>query len=190
MSDYQVTGARLTVPFTSRGRAGRIEVGVHPNQDPVASGHTFLAPGVDPVALQGFPIVTAAVHLDVVGPAGVFGWVQLVTQRLERGEIHRAIDAVDWMAPLCAFGYLPTFLDAPANPGDRDVTWSADTFLVQLPDVSRTRRLQPLGGFQWGYRLAGGRPAGLLPLRTADAAGWRDLRVVLGREHPGWATED
>ncbi len=189
MSSYEITGARLTVPFQTGGRdghTGRVEVVIRPNDDPVRSGHTSVIPEVEPAALQGFPVVTAHVLLDVVGPAGVFGWVQLVTQRLDRGRIHRAIDAVEWMAPMCAFGYLPTFMDAPATPGDVDTVWSADTFLVCLPDVSRTRHLQPLCGFQWGYRTVDGRPAGPLPLRTADAAGWRDFRVVLEREYPDW----
>lgn len=189
MSSYEVTGARLTVPFETRGRHGRVEVVIRPNSDPVKSGHAFISPELEPVALQDFPVVTATVQLDAVGPAGVFGWVQLVTQRLDRGEIHRAIDAVEWMAPMCAFGYLPTFMDAPATPGDVDTTWSADTFLVQLPDVSRTQRLQPVCGFRWGYRTVSGRAAGFLPLHTADAAGWRDLRVVLEREYAGWRTD-
>ncbi len=189
MSSYEVTGARLSVPFETRGRQGRVEVVLQPNDDPVKSGHTFIAPSIDPAALQGFPVVTASVHLDAVGPAGVFGWIQLVTQRLGRGQIHRAIDAVEWMGPMCAFGYLPTFMDAPATPGDPDAIWSADTFLVQLPDVSRTHHLTPLCGFQWGYRMAGGGQGGLLPLRAADRAGWRDLRVVLEREHPSWRAD-
>lgn len=189
MSSYEVTGARLTVPFESRGRPGRVEIAIHPNDDPVKSGNTFITPEVEPAALRDFPVVTATVRLEAIGPAGVFGWVQLVTQRLDRGEIHRAIDAVEWMAPLCAFGYLPTFMDAPATPGDVDTTWSADTFLVQLPDVSRTRRLQPLCGFRWGYRTKDGRAAGLLPVHAADAAGWRDLQVVLERDHPAWRTD-
>jgi len=189
VSSYEVTGARLTARFQTRGRDGRVEVVIRPNEDPVRSGHTFIAPDIEPAALAGFPVVTASVHLDAVGPAGVFGWIQLVTQRLDHGQIHRAIDAVDWMAPMCGFGYLPTFMDAPATPGEADTTWSADTFLVQLPDVSQTKQLKPLCGFQWGFRTVDGKPAGLLPLRAADNAGWRDLRVVLEHEHPSWRAD-
>ncbi len=189
MGDYESIGARLTLPFTARGTSGRVQVMLRRNDDPTTSGHDLVfSPGSNLAALQGFPIITARIEMDAPGLSGVFGWVQLVTQRLALGRIERTIDAADFMAPFCAFGHLPTFLDAPANPGDADMTWGADTFLVALPDVSVTRVLQPLAGFRWGYQLVGGRPARSLPLAAADGSGWRDLRVVLERDHPGWRT--
>ena len=37
-------------------------------------------------------------------------------------------------------------------------TMPADTWLVAVPDIIRTRCLEPLAGFRWGYRLRAHRP--------------------------------
>ncbi len=67
------------------------------------------------------------------------GWVQVITRSFDNDV---SVDALPFLAdagPLYAYGYLPTFFDAPANPDHPDGEWRADTFLVIAPDVMRTR---------------------------------------------------
>src|SRR5579875_130643 len=119
-----------------------------------------------------------------------FGWVQTI-RRTESAK--RAVIAeVDLPAclgsdgvPMMAFGYLPSFYDAPANPHHPDGIWRASTFLVAIPDLVRSRVLEPVAGFGWGYRLAGGKPAPL-PVEPLGTKAWNDSRRLLAGTHPRW----
>lgn len=88
-------------------------------------------------------------------------------------------------SPLAGFGYLPTFFDAPANPDHPDGEWVAETFLVALPDIARTRRLAAVTGFRWGYRLAAGIPAPL-PAAPIGPQRWEARRPMLTSAYPSW----
>ena len=92
-------------------------------------------------------------------------------------------------SPLAAFGYLPVMFDAPANPDHPDGEWIAETFLVIVPDIGRTRRLVALTGFRWGYRLASGRPTPL-PVSPIGPERWQANRPMLKEAYQDWSFLD
>ena len=160
------------------------------NDDPVAIGHPLVAAPFDPEAFRGFPVVRASVEYEGAGLFAVMGWVQVIRHFDEHGgEVDLAVDRFPLGAedsPLYTYGYLPTFFDAPANPDDPDGVWRADTWLVVVPDIVRTRRIAAVTGFGWGYRLRSGRPE-LLPLTRLSRSEWLALLPRLRVEHPRWA---
>ncbi len=92
----------------------------------------------------------------------------------------------DLDCPLFAFGYRPEVFDAPANPDHPDGRWRAETFLVAVPDLARSRRLVAVTGFRWGYDLVAGRPAPL----GAEPIGpehWEQHRPGLTAKYPTWS---
>lgn len=174
----------LSVPFEVRGQRGLVNVRVVANDDPWASGHQLLVPDLVAESFRGFPICTATLRYHGQGINAIMGWVQLATRDFD-GLV--SVDALPFHAeasPLFSYGHLPTFFDAPANPDHPDGVWRADTFLVIAPDVIRTRSLVPVAAFTWGYRLSGGYPDPLDPVRRD--ADWSDHRGVLQKSYPDW----
>lgn len=174
----------LSVPFEVRGQRGLINIRVLANDDPYASGHELVVPGLDAEAFRGFPICTATLRYHGQGLNAVMGWVQVVTRSFDRNV---SVDTLPFLAdagPLYAYGFLPTFFDAPANPGQPDGVWRADTFLVVTSDVIHTRTLEPIAAFTWGYRITGGYADPVDPARRS--ADWTDHRAVLTKRYPDW----
>jgi predicted RNA-binding protein with TRAM domain len=177
----------LSVPFECRGHRGLISIRVLANNDPWASGHQLVVPDLDAESFRGFPICTATLRYHGQGINAIMGWVQLITN-IEAATRSTAVE-VDASpiqpGPLYAYGHLPTFFDAPANPDHPDGVWRADTFLVIVPDVMRTRVLVPIAAFRWGYRLVGGHPDPLDPERRDSD--WSEFKAVLSAAHPDWS---
>ncbi|GAA0944318.1 hypothetical protein GCM10009554_38400 [Kribbella koreensis] len=172
----------LSVPFEVRGQRGLINIRVLANDDPYASGHQLVVPGLDAESYRNFPICTATLRYHGQGINAIMGWIQLVTRS---GVV--TVDAPAFTAdasPLSAYGFLPTFFDAPAHPEDPDGVWRADTFLVIVPDVIHTRAVEPVAAFTWGYRLHGGYADPLDPARRS--ADWQDHRATLAARYPYW----
>jgi len=182
------TGASLVLPFALRGATGRVDVEVLPNTDPVRMGQPLVAIGFDEERFRGFPVVRASITYSGEGIRAAMGWIQVIRHI---GADRVAEVAVDRFplgpddSPLYAYGYLPTFFDAPANPDHPDGVWQADTWLIAIPDVIRSRRVSPVTGFRWGYRLESGRPS-LRPLTRLALPDWRDLLPALRDEHRRW----
>jgi hypothetical protein len=159
------------------------------NDDPVRLGHPLVAQNFDAHRFIGFPVLKATIEYAGVGLNAAMGWVQVIGHYDANGNAGDVV--VDRFplgpedSPLYTYGYMPTFFDAPANPDHADGTWRADTWLVAIPDIIRTRRLGPLAGFRWGYRLRAKRPE-LLELEALTSAEWRALLPQLRREHPRW----
>ena len=178
----------LSVPFEVRGQRGLINIRVLANDDPWASGHQLVVPDLDAEAFRGFPICTATLRYHGQGINAIMGWVQVVTrtESAARSTVV-SVDTLPFLAeagPLYAYGHLPTFFDAPANPDHPDGEWRADTFLVIAPDVMHTRVLEPVAAFSWGYRLTGGYPDTLDPARRDP--GWPEYKAVLAGTYPDW----
>ncbi|TCC50842.1 hypothetical protein E0H75_11795 [Kribbella capetownensis] len=175
----------LSIPFDVRGHRGLISVRIVPNDDPWASGHQLVVPDLNAEAFRGFPLCTASLRYHGYGIKAMMGWIQLVTRDFD-GDI--SVDRAPNLNPADPFytyGYLPTFFDAPANPNHPDGTWRADTFLVIVPDVIRSRTVAPVAAFTWGYRLEAGRPT-LLDVTPLASARWSGHRSVLEAAHPTW----
>jgi hypothetical protein len=171
----------LSIPFKARGLDGTINVRLRANTDPVRTGHGLVAPDADLDTFRGFPICTATLTYAGEGLHAWFGWIQIITVAGDA-----MVDLADIVpGPFYTYGYLPTFFDAPANPHHPDCEWRADTFLVQVPDVARTRRAEVVAGFSWGYRLRQRQPEPSA-LDGLQAAGWAGHRDLLAAEYPDW----
>jgi hypothetical protein len=90
------------------------------------------------------------------------------------------------VSPLYAFGYCPTFADYPANPHHPDRDWLADAFLTGIPDIARSRVLEPAAGFRWSYRLEAGRPTELFTPQRVGTDTWQHHRPTLRETYPTW----
>ncbi|GAA1599102.1 hypothetical protein GCM10009789_61440 [Kribbella sancticallisti] len=178
----------LSVPFETRGHRGLVNIRVLANDDPWASGHQLVVPDLNAEAFRGFPICTATLRYHGQGLNAIMGWVQLVTSTdAATGSTAVVVDGFPFLAdagPLYAYGHLPTFFHAPADPGRPDGEWRADTFLVVVPDVINTRVLEPIAAFRWGYRLVGGYPDPLDPERRDPD--WSGFKAVLSTTFPDW----
>ncbi len=179
------------LPFTCRGDPGTVQVHYGVTSDPAAAGFDLVAAGFDEVRFAGFPAIRAEVSLDGEAYRAVVGWLQVISRAVAAsGDLSVQVDLPPLLAaadsPLAGFGYLPTFFDAPANPDHPDGDWIAETFLVAVPDIARTRRLAAVTGFRWGYRLAAARPTPL-PVEPIKPERWDAHRLMLASAYPSWA---
>ena len=159
---YQSPDPALVLPFAARGGAGSVHVHYGVTEDPAAVGFDLAAVGFDAEKFRGFPAMRAEASFNQTGYRAMFGWIQLVTTT-HAGHADATTVSVDLApmlasddCPLAFFGHLPTLFDAPANPGHPDGQWVAESFLVAVPDIARSRRLAALTGFRWGYQLTAG----------------------------------
>lgn len=182
----------LVLSFACRGQTGKVAVHYGVTADPVGVGFDLAAAGFDEPRFRGFPVIRAELSFGDKGYRAVFGWLQLI----RHGHADEAVPEVDLPpilaecgSPLAVFGYLPTMFDAPANPDHPDGDWVAETFLVAVPDIARTRCQTALTGFGWGYRLASGRPVPL-PVSGISPDRWQANQPVLGAKFPDWSFLD
>jgi hypothetical protein len=180
----------LVLPFTCRGGTGAVDVHYGVTVDPVGVGFHLVASGFEEKRFRGFPVIRAGVSFEGDGYLAVFGWLQVVSRRIvASGEVDVVVDLPPMLAgadsPLAGFSYLPTLLDAPANPDHPDGDWTAETFLVAVPDIARTRCLTALTGFRWGYRLVAGKPAPL-PVSPIGPDRWKACRPKLEEMYQTW----
>jgi hypothetical protein len=176
----------MILAFDAHGHPGTIEVAYETEGDPDVIGFDLVAIGYDdPERFRGFPVMHASVTYKGTGYRGVFGWIQVIN--CDDVDVPSFLRDTD--SPFAAFGYLPAFYDAPANPDHPDGLWVAEAFLVQAPDIARTKRLAPLAGFRWGYELTDGRPTSLRPA-SIGVDRWNAVAKVLGSQYPDWTFLD
>jgi len=178
----------LTVPFTARDHEGRVVARYGTTQDAIATGFPLIASDLEPARAHGYPWIDAEVEYDGPGYRMIFGWLQVVERIDSSGTEHLDVDVFpvfsDLDSPLAVFGALPRWYDAPANPHHPDGTWTAESLLVAIPDVTRSRILTPVAGLRWGYELTGGKPVPL-PLEAAPDA-YQQRRPYLTQRYPRW----
>ncbi len=166
-----------------------MRISLSTNDDPVGIGHPLVARNFDATTFTGFPVLHASIDYEGAGLFAAMGWIQVIRHIDPSGsETDVAVDRFPLGpddSPLYTYGYLPVFFDAPANPDHPDGIWQADTWLIALPDIVRTRRIAAAVGFRWGYRLTAGRPE-LLKLQSLDRSEWIALLPRLRAEHPRW----
>lgn len=179
--------------FRLRGRPGRVFIRYEVNEDPARWGYPLL--GLDSLVelSRGFPVVQAEVQHDAQGYAAMLAWIQVVRMTdLDSGGRTDLVDVAPQLAgldlPYLSFGVRPVLFDAPSTTA-RNADWDADSFLVVTPDALMTRRVQPLCGFGWGYKLRDGDPAAA-PVHELGAAAWRRDSGFLAARHPSWTFED
>jgi hypothetical protein len=180
----------LRLPFRLRGFEGRVEVFCEANHDPRGLGFGLLELPFALERVKGFPVCRAEVGYAGSGYHAVMGWIQLVSVREASGRSWTEVDLMpnhrDLETPFAAFGYLPTLFDAPGpNPPRSDETWLAESFLAACPDVARSKRVQGVAGFSWGYSLEAARPS-LLEVAPLGPERWLAHLPHLEARFPSW----
>jgi hypothetical protein len=180
----------LVLPFQCRDGNGEVRVDYGITDDPAGAGFGLIATGFEQERFRGFPAVLATVSFSRHGYLAMFGWVQVITRTdTATGHADTAVDLppilADLDCPLYTFGYRPEFLGAPVNPAHPDGRWRAETFLVAVPDLVRSRRLVAVTGFRWGYDLVAGRPAPL-PAEPIGPERWEQHWPRLRAKYPTW----
>jgi hypothetical protein len=182
----------LILPFLLRGHAGRVLVRYGANRDAAALGFGDLGLPFEIGLAHGFPVCEAEVEFAGSGYFAAMGWIQVVTveaiapERFSFAEVdtYPALRSAD--SPFVTFGHLPRFFDAPGpNPPRTDETWTAETFLAVCSDVARTKRVQPVLGFRWGYQL-GSMCATPKLLEIAIQDDWIRCTATLEEQFPTW----
>lgn len=179
----------LSIPFQLRDRSGSVSVSMRSNDSFGEAGHHLLDASLSPDAVAHFPIITAVLEYVGYGPRAWCGWLQVLHIDRAGEPTEHIVDAINVTgsdAPLYCFGYLPTFADAPASPGHRDMDWRADTFLVAMPGVIGASALQRLCGFRWGYDLRDGKPQRLRGPIVTGTGEWNDCRPIVSAAYPDW----
>jgi hypothetical protein len=190
----QTVNRRTT--FELRQAAGYVEITYAVNEDPARWGFDLLHLDFDINAARGFPVMEARAKLAREGYAALLGWIQVIdyTVTHESGP-----EEMVWIAPdvspqvreantpYTSFGIEPVIFDAPAFT-EKNVDWTARTFLTYTPDCLMTPIVEPLCGFTWGYVITDGvvTPKDLEPAVLDD---WIAARKVLRLRLPTWTFE-
>ena len=190
--DFSSSALRMSIPFLLRGFEGNIQVRYEANTNPEGWGFGLLNLPFDLEPVKGFPVCEAKVEYGGPGYYATMGWIQLVTvNETLSGETWTAIDQTPNQhgleLPFMDFGQKPTMFDAPGpNPPRSDEIWLAETFLAVCPDVGRTRTVEAIAGFSWGYCLEQMRPT-LLPVEICSLEHWNRHLPYLKETFPSWA---
>ena len=188
---FSPSALRLKIPSVLRGFDGQVSVHYEANTDPQAWGFGLLTLPFDLELVKGFPVCEAFTEYAGPGYYATMGWIQLVTvKETLSGEMWTAVDQMPNQhgleLPFVEFGQRPTMFDAPGpNPPRSGETWLAETFLAICPDVGRTRTVQAIAGFSWGYRLEQMRPT-LLPVEICSSERWNEHLIYLKETFPSW----
>jgi hypothetical protein len=178
----------LRIPFSLRGVAGRIDVSVRRNTDPVAIGYAVLSYGLPVDFARDFPVCRATVAYPADGYAAIFGWTQLVSSTDSADSVFE-MDPIaiyrDVATPFAWYGVRPELFDAPARDSRGDMEWEAHSFLCISPDAVLTRRVQAIAGFRWGFGIAGGE-IGLTPPAPLRSPAWDRHLGILRTSYPDW----
>jgi hypothetical protein len=179
-----------TLSFHLRGLSGRVQVHYGVNDDPQRWGYDKLGLDFDVDVARGFPVMEARVEYAAQGYAGFLGWIQVVRYQVGEGSEPTVVapdvppQLKDSGTPYLSFGIEPVLFDAPAFT-ERDVTWTAWSFLTQTPDLVMTRVVEPVCGFRWGYVVRDGIPSAT-ELAPASREDWFDVSEKLREQFAGW----
>ena len=172
----------MQIEFRLRGIDGTVEVTNERNERPELVGSGSMA--------KGFPFCDATVDYPARGYDAVLGWIQLVKSgdNTSHGREFE-IDPLDFLGevphPFCWIGLGPHLFDAPSRTLDRDLDWSAHSFLCVPDGGADGMEAHALLGFSWGFRIRDGQVLldGLALLSDAD---WDEHRAVLAARYPSW----
>uniref|UniRef100_UPI0040568C4C hypothetical protein n=1 Tax=Acetatifactor sp. TaxID=1872090 RepID=UPI0040568C4C len=80
--------------------------------------------------------------------------------------------------PYFAFGYPAELFDAPCNNlnGNEKLTWTAYTYLVDLPSRMNDGKMQYVTGFSWGYTENVDKEINILDLKILAQNDWEEHR--------------
>lgn len=186
----------LTFQVRHRHRT-KVQVEVTPNISPNKTGCHLILPN-EPSAALDFPVCRALLNAtDDVGYAATYGWLQTVLETpLPFDPPSQAAWDIDPIPiteqlsyPFCWFGPEAQLFDAPFRTEKRDVDWTCHSFLAYIPDALVSKKVCPVLGFEWGFKISDGQVS-IKRLRLLDIGeAWEGQRGLWAERFPGWTFE-
>lgn len=171
---------KTAIPFLLRGSQEFLTVEYETNTSADESGFDALDVPFPKEKCIGYPTMHAYFeNMKLTGYKRYCGFIQLVKrEEVRNGKMSEVLFcdvSPDVGGPFFAYGYPASIYDAPCyNLGDCDLlTWTAYTYLVDLPSRMNGNQLQFLTGFSWGYREDASGPLGLLDLEILSEQDWK-----------------
>ena len=179
------------IPFSFNNERGSISVQVTRNAGAKHSGFDTLGP-MSHWNLNGFPVMKADVAFTGKGYRAIFGWIQIVHLDFPHdGRKKTIVDVIPSCIglgiPFVYFGHLPTLFDAPARHPRSAGSFTAESFLCKPPLLARTRSIEFIAGFRWGYKIdADSGKLSHMPVAQIGAAEWEKIRGLITKKYPRW----
>ncbi len=181
-----------SISFKLRGVEGKAQIRYEVNEDPSAWGFGQLGLDWDWSVARGFPVIEGRVKYAAKGYFGILGWIQVVDYVVRNGSSEEdfvvapdvAPQARDANTPYFAYGIEPCLFDAPAFE-EKNVDWTARSFLTYTPDLLMTPVVEPLCGCSWGYTVTDG-AVSPKPLEPSTLEDWLHARKRLRARLPTW----
>lgn len=186
---------RYELRYTHAGKACMLAVEYGINTDPVSSGFEIVRGLVPDLNICiGYPTMHAYVkEHEGFGFCRYCGFIQTVTIKTAETSL-KIVDVSAAMAekgiPFFCYGYPAQLYDAPVNNYGmgKELTWQANTYLVDMPSFANGDRITYLAGFSWGYKESENKierqPFALLPLSV-----WQEETAFLTKRCAGWRFE-
>ena len=185
----------MHIPFTFHGQENVIDITYKANDDPIETGFDVLNLPFDYHLCIGYPVLHAAVKpMKNTGYRRYCGWIQLVERQyyslasLPKPDEHELSIDTNGKGLYFAFGYPAELYDAPCNNlnGNEKGTWTAYTYLVDIPSRMNGNRLSFLAGFRWGYEESiadGSLAVNMLPLNVIGIDKWQEHVLFMKQQH-------
>ena len=186
------------IPFELRGIPNKIEVIYKTNESASESGFDALLDlPFDQDLCIGYPALHAYVkNMNSTGYRRACGWIQLVKREYyssvlldQPDEIALSVDTNDPACIYLAYGYPAEIYDAPCNNLNGNVkgTWTAYTYLVDMPTRMNGFVMSFLAGFQWGYKeeiKTGNLSVQMQDIKEIDRSQWREHIPCMKEQYP------
>jgi hypothetical protein len=121
----------------------------------------------------------------------MYGWVQMASvPESETNTItHLEMDPIpitnDLNTPFTWFGPEPRLFDAPMQVKFQNLDWTAQSFLVYVPDNLLTRDVRPILAFEWGFWKHEGQIQ-IKPLHKLGLEAWDAHLPMMRKKFVGW----
>ena len=184
------------IPFVFHGQENYIEVIYKINDDPIESGFDILNLPFDYNVCVGYPTLHASIkQMKNTGYRRYCGWIQLVEREYFSTELLNSPDereiSIDTNEKglYLAFGSPAELYDAPCFNLNNNVkgTWTAYTYLVDIPSRMNGYKLSFLAGFKWGYTESIAKKSlevRVLELNELDISKWNEHVLFMRSIHP------
>jgi hypothetical protein len=194
----------LKIPIELNQKSGILTVCYEANQSAEKSGFDMFAElGFDVTMCFGYPTIRAYISsFEGAGYRTASAWIQVVTRRefatVESSEPLVVVSDVDTHplleelgVPFFAIGFPAEMYDAPCNNlGSLGrLEWTADTFLVTMPNRANNHVISYVAGFCWGYceyDLDGKRQVEINPVVKTDITHWELVLPLLQSRYSKW----
>ncbi|MBD1221904.1 hypothetical protein [Virgibacillus halodenitrificans] len=183
-------GESKELAFSARNYSGKVNINYGINKEPIIWGFSELDLPFNVETAKGFPVCEANVSYIGKGYHSVFGWIQTIDMDIKDDNQQSSFVDVGALfkesdMPFFSFGNLPSLFDAPCIKGVRNMSWTAQAFLVTVGNVMMKKDVFYVIGFEWGYKIVDGIPH-IKPIKELKMKDWNNKTDFLNKEYASW----